>query len=130
MRPPQSPPSRVMALSHRERRRALLVASARTMISVVIIGGLYFVLPFRGYSADTAAVTRLAIGVVAFGLVMYGQVDASPDPGYPNWTRCRPWSSRSRCSCSPTPAATSRSHDCTRPASPNHWTAPEPCTSP
>jgi voltage-gated potassium channel len=63
-----------MALSHRERRRALLVATARTMISIVIIGGLYFVLPFRAYSADTAAVTRLAIGVVAFGLVMYGQV--------------------------------------------------------
>ncbi len=74
MRPFQSTPSRIMALSPRERRRALLVASMRTATSVVIIGGLYFVLPFRGYSADTAAVTRLAIGVVAFGLVMYGQI--------------------------------------------------------
>jgi voltage-gated potassium channel len=74
MRPFQATPSPIMALSPGERRRALLVASVRTAISVVIIGGLYFVLPFRGHAADRAAVTRLAIGVVAFGLVMYGQI--------------------------------------------------------
>ena len=71
---PRPAPARVMALSRQERRRALLLAAIRTAVSVVIIGGLYLVLPFRGYSADTAAVTRLSIGVVAFGLVMYGQV--------------------------------------------------------
>jgi hypothetical protein len=63
-----------MTLSRRERRRALVLAAIRTALSTVIIGGLYFVLPFRGYSADTAALTRLAIGVVAFALAMYAQI--------------------------------------------------------
>ena len=74
MRDAGGAPTRLAALSPPERRRVLLLATVRTLGSVVIIGGLYFVLPFRGYSAGTGALTRLAIGIVAFGLVMYGQI--------------------------------------------------------
>jgi voltage-gated potassium channel len=67
-------PTPLSALSPRQRRRAVAVAVAHTLVSVVIIGGLYFVLPFRGDAADTAAITRLGVGVIAFAGVMYGQV--------------------------------------------------------
>jgi voltage-gated potassium channel len=74
MRAANTTPVRVESLSQRERRRAYVLAAARATLSVVIIGGLYFVVPFHGYSADAAAFTRLAVGIVVFVAVMYGQV--------------------------------------------------------
>jgi voltage-gated potassium channel len=74
MRDPVGQPIRLTQLSSSGRRRAILSTAIRCVISVAVIGGLYFVLPLHGYSGSAAAVTKLVLGVGLFGLVMYSQV--------------------------------------------------------
>ena len=44
------------------------------LCSLVVIVGLYYVLPFKGHSLDDTAILRLVVGAVLFVAIMQGQV--------------------------------------------------------
>src|ERR1700749_3014050 len=74
MRDPVVQPIRLSQLSAPGGCRAIWSAALRCVLSVTVIGGLYFVLPLHGHFGGAAAVLKLAVGIGLFGLVMYNQV--------------------------------------------------------
>jgi voltage-gated potassium channel len=64
----------VAELTRAERRRAYSVAAARSLFSVVVVGGTYFALPLHGSTLGASALVRLAVGCLLFVLIIRGQV--------------------------------------------------------
>jgi hypothetical protein len=72
--PPERTPLRLSAMATRQRRRAVVVTSLRSVLAFAVVLGAYFLIPVGERVGDGSAVVRLLLGVLLFGGILAWQV--------------------------------------------------------
>jgi voltage-gated potassium channel len=71
---PQRTPQRLQAMAARDRRRAVMMTTGRSVLAFGVVLGVYFLLPVGEWASDAATLVRLALGVLFFGAVLAWQI--------------------------------------------------------
>lgn len=67
-------PQRLTTLAVRERRRAVVTTTLRSLLAFAVVLGVYYVLPVGGDRIDVSTVVRLMLGVLLFLAILAWQV--------------------------------------------------------
>ena len=74
-------------LAKRERRRAVITTTVRSVGAFAVILGIYYLLPVGEWGGDAVSALRLMLGVLFFAASSPGRSAGSCGHGFP---RCRP----------------------------------------
>jgi hypothetical protein len=72
--PPERTPQRLTTLAVRERRRALMTTTLRSLLAFAVVLGAYYLLPVGDGGDDVSTVVRLVLGVLLFVAILAWQV--------------------------------------------------------
>jgi voltage-gated potassium channel len=71
---PERTPQRLQGMATRDRRRAVITTTGRSVLAFAVVLGVYFLLPVGEWASDAATLVRLALGVLFFGAVLAWQI--------------------------------------------------------
>lgn len=72
--PSERTPQRLTTLAVRERRRALMTTTLRSLLAFAVVVGAYYLLPVGDGGSDVSTVVRLVLGVLLFVAILAWQV--------------------------------------------------------
>src|SRR5690349_13758444 len=72
--PPERTPQRLTAMATRQRRRAVVMTTLRSLLAFAVVLGAYFLIPVGERAGDGSTALRLVLGVLLFGGILAWQV--------------------------------------------------------